>query len=192
MTKLFAAWTLTLFLLRKKKVEPLLKKILPSISGQVAALMRTTIAFTQQSGSDGANVLPQEATLNLNLRYIPHQGKKESDEIIRKLAAKYNLEVKSDEGYDYCEPVNIDSDAYHLVENVIHEVFPELPTCPYVMTGGTDARFYQEICDACIRFSPVVYGKAQMKGMHGLNEYVDTFSLPGAVDFYKTVIRKNQ
>ncbi len=172
--------------------EPLLKKILPSISGQVAALMRTTIAFTQQSGSDGANVLPQEATLNLNLRYIPHQGKKESDEIIRKLAAKYNLEVKSDEGYDYCEPVNIDSDAYHLVEDVIHEVFPELPTCPYVMTGGTDARFYQEICDACIRFSPVVYGKAQMKGMHGLNEYVDTFSLPGAVDFYKTVIRKNQ
>jgi carboxypeptidase PM20D1 len=59
------------------------------------------------------------------------------------------------------------------------------------MTGGTDARFYQEICDACIRFSPVVYGPAQMKGMHGLNEYLDTYSLPGAVDFYRTMIIRN-
>ena len=60
------------------------------------------------------------------------------------------------------------------------------------MTGGTDARFYQEICDARLRFSPVVYGPEQMKGMHGLNENIDTFSLPGAVDFYKTVIRRNR
>ena len=60
------------------------------------------------------------------------------------------------------------------------------------MTGGTDARFYQEICDACIRFSPVIYGPEQMKGMHGLNENIDTVSLPGAVDFYKAVIQRNR
>lgn len=30
-----------------------------------------------------------------------------------------------------------------------------------------------------------------MKGMHGLNECIDTFSLPGAVDFYKTLVKKN-
>ena len=60
------------------------------------------------------------------------------------------------------------------------------------MTGGTDARFYQRICRDCIRFSPVVYGPAQMKGMHGLNEYLDTNSLPGAVAYYKTLIRKNR
>ena len=89
-------------------------------------------------------------------------------------------------------PVSIDSEAYRLVASAVDEVFPGLPACPYVMTGGTDARFYQEICDACIRFSPVVYGPEQMKGMHGLNENIDTFSLPGAVDFYKTVIRRNR
>ena len=60
------------------------------------------------------------------------------------------------------------------------------------MTGGTDARHYQQIYDACIRFSPVVYGPAQMKGMHGLNEYLDTYSLPGAVDYYKTLIKRNR
>ena len=126
----------------------------------------------------------------LNLRYIPHQGMKESNQVIKDLAKKYDLEVEEQGCYDYCEPVSINSEAYHLVEEVIGEVFPDLPACPYVMTGGTDARFYQEICDACIRFSPVLYGPAQMKGMHGLNEYLDTYSLPGAVDFYKAVIQK--
>ena len=76
------------------------------------------------------------------------------------------------------------------MEEVIGEVFPGLPTCPYVMTGGTDARFYQEICDACIRFTPIVYGPEQMKGMHGLNENVDTYSLTGAVDYYKALVHR--
>ena len=171
--------------------RPLLKKLVPLISPQAAALLRTTVAFTMQSGSDAANVLPQEATLTLNLRYIPHQGMQESNEVIRRLAEKHGLEMKVLTAYDALPPVSIQSDAYHLVENVIGEVFPGLPTCPYVMTGGTDARFYQEICGACIRFSPVIYGPAQMKGMHGLNENLDTVSLPGAVDFYKTLIRRN-
>ena len=170
--------------------KPLLKVLMPKISPQAAALLRTTIAFTMQSGSDAANVLPQEATLNVNLRYIPHQGKAESDKIIEDIAKKYDLKISKNTGYDAMEPVSTKSEAYHLVEEVIHETFPGLPTCPYVMTGGTDARNYQEICDACIRFSPVIFGPDQMKGMHGLNEYLDTVSLPGAVDFYRGIICK--
>lgn len=169
--------------------KPLLKLLLPVISPQACALLKTTIAFTMQSGSDGRNVIPQEATLNINLRYIPHQGMKESNQIIKDIAKKYDLEVEEVDCYDYLPPVNIHSDAYHYVEKTINKVFEGLPTCPYVMTGGTDARFYQDICDACIRFGPVFYNKAQMSGMHGLNEYLDAYSLVGAVDFYKTIIQ---
>ena len=172
--------------------KPLLKKLMPAISPQAAALLKTTVAFTMQSGSDATNVMPQEATLTMNLRYIPHQGMEASNAALTRMAEKHGLDVQVLDAYDALPPVGIESEAYHLVERVVGEVFPELPTCPYVMTGGTDARFYQEICDACIRFSPVVYGPEQMKGMHGLNENIDGFSLPGAVDFYKAVIRHNQ
>ena len=172
--------------------KPLLKKLLPKISPQAGALLKTTVAFTMQSGSDAPNVLPQQASLTLDLRYIPHQRMEESNRVIRELAARYDLETEVLMANDACEPVRIDSPAYALVEKVIGEVFPGLPTCPYVMTGGTDARFYQKICDACIRFSPVIYGPEQMKGMHGINENIDVCSLPGAVDFYKAVIRENR
>ena len=172
--------------------RPLLTALMPSISPQAAALLRTTVAPTMQTGSDGCNVLPQEATVTLNLRFIPHQDMDESIEAIRTLAEKFDLEVRVLDAYPSCEPVDSESEAFRFAESVINEVFPSLPCIPYVMTGGTDARFYQRICRDCIRFSPVVYGPAQMKGMHGLNEYLDTCSLPGAVDYYKTLIRKNR
>ena len=172
--------------------RPLLVKLMPSISPQAAALLQTTVAPTMQTGSDGCNVLPQEATLTLNLRYIPHQGMAQSNAEIERLAKKYDLDVQIIDAYDFCEPVDTRTDAYKLVEQVIKEVFPNLPCIPYVMTGGTDARHYQRICDTCVRFSPIVYGPAQMKGMHGLNEYLDTYSLPGAVDYYQALIQRNR
>ena len=170
--------------------KPLLKLAGPHLGSEVAALMRTTIAFTQQSGSQGANILPQEASITVNMRFIPHQDKEESIAIIRRIASKYGLEVEDLGGEESYPPVNTEGDAFGLVEKVIADVFPGLPVIPYVMTGGTNAAYYQRICDACIRFSPVLYTAEQMETMHGLNENISTVSLPGAVDFYKTIIKK--
>ena len=57
------------------------------------------------------------------------------------------------------------------------------------MTGATDARNYERIADNVVRFAPVIYGPEQMKGMHGLNENIEYNCLPGAVDFYKKLVR---
>ncbi len=171
---------------------PLMKVVLPRVSAQAGAMLRTTIAFTMQSGSDAYNVLPQEATLGANMRFIPHQGEQESLAIIRRLAEKHGLEMEVVHTNDYSEPVDIRGEAFRQVERVIGETFPGLPVSPYVMTGATDAHFYQEICDSCVRFAPVIYGPEQMKGMHGLNENIEYNCLPGAVDFYKNLIRAQE
>ena len=164
---------------------PLMKVVLPRVSAQAGAMLRTTIAFTMQSGSDAYNVLPQEATLGANMRFIPHQGEQESLAIIRRLAEKHGLEMEVVHTNDYSEPVDIHGEAFCQVERVIGETFPGLPVSPYVMTGATDAHFYQEICDSCVRFAPVIYGPEQMKGMHGINENIEYSCLPGAVIFTK-------
>ncbi len=169
--------------------RPLLLLALPKISAQAGAMLRTTIAFTMAEGSDAYNVIPQEASIGANMRFIPHQGMKESLQIITDLAAKYGL---STEAYHAVEPsrsTDIRGEGYRLVERVIADTFPGLPQSPYVMTGATDARFYEEIAENVVRFGPVVYGPAQMKGMHGLNETIEVNCLPGAVDFYKNLIR---
>lgn len=172
--------------------QPLMKIVLPRVSAQAGAMLHTTIAFTMQSGADAYNVLPQEATLGANMRFIPHQGEQESLAIIRRLAEKHGLEMEVIHANDYSETVDIHGEAFCQVEQVIGETFPGLPVSPYVMTGATDAQFYQEICSNCLRFAPVIYGPEQMKGMHGIDENIEYNCLPGAVDFYKNLIRAQE
>lgn len=172
--------------------KPILKPVLGLISAQAGAMLQTTMAFTMQSGSDACNVLPQEATVSANMRFIPHQGEKESLEIVRRVAEKYGLEMEIIHSNDYTPAVDINGEAYRQVEAVIGKTFPGLPVSPYVMTGATDAQFYQPVCKSCIRFAPVIFGPAQMAGMHGLNENIEVNCLPGAVSFYKNLIRAQE
>ena len=169
--------------------SPLLKAVLPAVSAQAGAMLKTTIAFTTQSGSDAYNVIPQEAALGANMRFIPHQGEQESLAIIRKLAEKHGLSTEVLHSNDFTPPVDIRGEAFTLFTRVIGETFPGLAASPYVMTGATDAQFYQLVCKSCIRFAPVIYGPEQMKGMHGLNENIEYSCLPGAVRFYQNLIR---
>ena len=171
--------------------RPVLLKVLPMISAQAGAMIRTTIAFTMQSGSDACNVMPQKATVSANMRFIPHQGMEESLAVIRKRAEKYGLETEVLQAADYTVPTDIHGEAFRLVQQTVSETFPGCAGSPYVMTGATDARFYQEICANVVRFAPVIYGPEQMKGMHGLNENIEISCLPGAVDFYRNLIRAN-
>ncbi len=172
--------------------RPLLKKVMPMISPQAAAMLQTTIAFTMQSGSAGYNVLPQEASVCANMRYIPHQGTDESIEVITKLAEKFGLETEVIyRGYP-SKSLDLEGDAFAITQNTINTCFPGIGILPYVVTGGTDARFYDEVADNCIRFSPVNYGPEQMAGMHGLNENIEAGCLPGAVDYYKEIIKAQE
>ena len=86
--------------------------------------------------------------------------------------------------------LDLNGRAFRLTEKAIERTFPGMPASPYIVTGATDSRFYdfEEVCSACVRFAPVVFGPKQMKGMHGIDECVDTNCLPGAVDFYKNLI----
>ena len=167
---------------------PVLKIAMPFVSGQAAAMLQTTCAFTMQKGSDACNVLPQEANLWANMRFIPHQGMEESLRLIEERAKKYGLEMEVEECGDFTPPVDIHGEPWRQVMAAIEKTFPGLPASPYVMTGATDCTFWQGICDSCIRFAPVIYGPEQMKGMHGLNENISVDCLPGAVDFYKNLI----
>ena len=152
-------------------------------------MLRTTIGFTMQQGSQGYNVLPQEAWVTANLRFIPHQKAEESIALISKLAEKYGIETQVVKQNDPSGSLDLSGEPFAMTQKAIEEVFPGVGVLPYVVTGATDARFYGEVCDACVRFSPVNFGPEQMAGMHGLNENIESGCLPMAVDYYKAVIR---
>ena len=149
--------------------EGLLLKVLPMISPAAAAMTRTTIAFTTAKGSEGLNVLPQEAYVTANMRYIQHQSTEESIELIGKIAEKYNIETEALYTDDPCPIVDYKSEAFHLIEEVAAEVYPGVGICPYTMTGGTDAKFYKDVCQNLMRFAPIYIDDHQYSSINGVN-----------------------
>ena len=164
-------------------------KVMPAVSGAAAAMLRTTVAFTMASGSEGTNVLPQEAWVIANMRYSHHQGGKASIEAISRFAKKFDIEtVVLDGGVD--SPVSDHrSDAYKLVDKAVSDVFPGVKTTPYIMTAASDSRFMWRVSENCLRFAPFSIDDFQLDGIHGINENVSLSALAPAVDFYRYIIK---
>ncbi len=169
--------------------KPLLLKVMPAISPTAAAMLQTTICFTMQKGSDSYNVIPQEAYVTANMRYIPFQGKDESIAIIRKIADKYDLEVSELNCSDPTSSLDLNGEQFDMTKKAIAKVFPGLACIPYIVTGGTDSRFYDGHVDACVRFEPINTSSKQLAAMHGIDENINIDVLPPAVEYYKEIIR---
>ena len=169
--------------------EKLLLKLLPGISAAAGAMTRTTLAFTTAKGSDGYNVLPQQAYVTGNMRFIPHQDADESIKIISDIAKKYDIESEVIYYDKSCPVVDYNSDPFHKIESVAAQVYPDVQMCPYTMTGGTDAKFYRDLTPNALRFAPIYIDKQQYGSIHALNENIFKGALPPAVDFYKLMIK---
>ncbi|MBR6748173.1 MAG: M20/M25/M40 family metallo-hydrolase [Clostridia bacterium] len=168
--------------------KPLLLKLMPAVSNTAGAMLRTTLAFTMAHGSDGANVLPQEAWVVGNMRVSHHQGEASSIEAVRRLAEKYDIETRVLRPGVMSPITDHQGDAFRLVERAVSAVFPGVITSPYLMTAATDCRFMSRVCDQCLRFAPFLISHEQMASVHGLNENIDLAALAPAVDFYRFII----
>ena len=60
------------------------------------------------------------------------------------------------------------------------------------MTGGTDAKYYGDLCDDALRFAPIEIDAQQYASVHSANENLYASALPPAVDFYKSLLRAYQ
>ncbi len=170
--------------------KPILQKAMPMISPSGAALLRTTLAFTMSKGSDGSNVIPQEAWVMGNMRYSHHQGKKSSVDAITALAKKYDIETVIVEDGMESGVSDFNGEQFKFIEKAVNTVFPEYKPVPYIMNGASDSRYFTRVCDNCLRFVPFKIDNQQYGSVHGIDENVDIDVLPPAVDFYKYVIKE--
>lgn len=168
--------------------KPLMTKLIGKISAEGGAMIKTTMAFTKGKGSEGYNVLPLESYVSANLRFINHQPTAPGLEMLREKAKKYDVELEVITAKEPSVPISYSSNAFHLIEEAAAKVFPGVAVVPYVMTGGTDAKDYECICDNVLRLAPIFMTDEQRSSMHAENENLNIDVLPPAVDFFKYLI----
>lgn len=179
-------------LARPELFSRVLTQALLRLSPSAAALLRTTVAFTMAGGSDGANVLPAEAWVVANMRYSHHQGQQGSFDAIRKLAEKYGLEMEVLDPGSPSRITDYTQDGYALVSEAVKAVFPGVTPAPYLLSGASDARFFDRVSDQCLRFLPFFADSSQVASIHGINENVNLDTLVPAVAFYQYMMKEGK
>lgn len=170
----------------------LLEILIPRLSDAGRAMFKTTIAFTMAKGSDGTNVLPEEAWVNGNLRFSHHQGQKASFEAIEKLAKKYQIEMEIfDPGFESAV-TDFNGDPFKRVEVAVSQCYPDVISVPYIANSASDVRFFDRVSDNCLRFCPFRISNEQLDSIHGVNECLDLSQLVPAVEFYKYLMQNSE
>ena len=163
----------------------LLSNVLPYFSAAAQSMVQTTLAFTQACGSEAANVLPQEAWVMGNMRFSHHQGQKNSLDVIKKLADKYEVETEVTDPGITSKISDFKARGFGLIEKAISENFPDVDTVPYIAASASDNRYMCKVADNCYGIVPFVVSDEQLNSIHGLNENVDVKTIEPAVNFYR-------
>jgi carboxypeptidase PM20D1 len=156
-----------------------------------APMVRTTTATTIIEGGVKENVLAIEGRAVINHRILPGDTRDSVLERARRVIDDERVEVSALPRSADPSPISDpESAAFELVgSTVLQVVGTDAVVVPYLVIGGTDAKFYSDLSDAVFRFLPIVAGPDALSMLHGTNERVSLENLELAVRYFTQLIR---
>ena len=170
--------------------KPVLDMICKKSGGELNALMRTTVAFTQMSGSKAANVIPPEATMVSNMRLNPMDTMDSSVEYIKNIVNNDNIEISVIDGMNPSRVSELDCEAYNKVATAVASTWKGCIVSPYLMVQCSDSRHYGRISDKVYRFSAMDLTSEERATIHGNNERIRIQAVNKTVEFYIRLIKQ--
>ena len=164
--------------------KPALDLYCRKTGGEINALLRTTVAFTQSSGSPSANVIPPVATMTANMRINPADSVASCTEYLKKTIADPEIEVTVRSGREPSRVSTTDCPGWDKVAAAVRDTWPGSIVAPYLMVQASDSRHYGAISDKVYRFSAMDLTSEERRTIHGHNEGIRLDCLYRSVEFY--------
>ena len=171
--------------------SPVLDMICKKSGGELNALMRTTVAFTQAQGSDATNVIPPEATLVSNIRLNPDDNMESALEYLKKTVDNKNVEIEILHGMNPSRISQTDCEAWDRVAKAVVSTWKGSIVSPYLMVQCSDSRHYGRISDKVYRFSAMDLTGEERSTIHGNNERIRVETAKKAVEFYLRLMKQS-
>ena len=163
---------------------PLLNLICKAGGGELNALMRTTVAFTQMEGSEAPNVIPPEAAMVSNIRLNPLDTVEGALEYLKRTVKDESVEITALYGMNPSRVSRIDTEGWEKVASAVASTWRGSIVSPYLMMQCSDSRHYGKISDRVYRFSAMDLTKEERATIHGNDERIRVETLHRAVEFY--------
>ncbi|MCI6957678.1 MAG: M20/M25/M40 family metallo-hydrolase [Candidatus Faecousia sp.] len=152
--------------------------------GEMNALLRTTVAFTQMQGSSARNVIPPEATMVANMRLNPSDSVSSALDYLKKTVADDSVEITALESFEPSPVSETGCEAWEKVAASVAETWRGCVVAPYLMVQCSDSRHYGPISNHVYRFSAMDLTAQERSTIHGNNERIRVETAAKAVEFY--------
>ncbi len=169
---------------------PVLDMICKASGGELNALMRTTVAFTQMHGSKAPNVIPPNAELVSNMRLNPYDTMDSALQHLRKAVGDDSVEITAIEGMNPSRISTVDCDGWRKVATAVASTWKGCLVSPYLMVQCSDSRHYGRISDKVYRFSAMDLTSEERATIHGHNERIRLDALYRSAEFFIRLIRQ--
>lgn len=158
--------------------------------GEMNALLRTTVAFTQMEGSSARNVIPPEAKMVSNIRLNPADSVQSALAYLRKIVGDDRVEITALESFEPSPISETNCPAWEKVSSAVAETWRGCIVSPYLMVQCSDSRHYGQISNHVYRFSAMDLTAEERATIHGNNERIRLETVGKAVEFYIRLMRK--
>ena len=158
--------------------------------GEMNALVRTTVAFTQMEGSSARNVIPPEAKMVANMRLNPADSVQSALEYLRKTVKNEDVEITALESFEPSPISETNCPAWDKVAAAVAETWKGCIVSPYLMVQCSDSRHYGRLSNHVYRFSAMDLSAAERATIHGNNERIRVECIHRAVEFYIRLMGK--
>lgn len=169
--------------------KPALNLLCKKSGGELNALVRTTVAFTQMQGSAASNVLPPNAWVGANLRLMGTETVESAKAYLEKTIADDRICVDVVEGMNPSPISRTDGEPWQRLRTAIRATWDGVVVTPYMMLACSDSRHYSEISDHVYRFSAMALSKQERGMIHANNERVPLATVEKTIAFYQRLIR---
>ena len=158
--------------------------------GEMNALVRTTVAFTQMEGSSARNVIPPEAKMVANMRLNPADSVASALEYLKKTVNNDAVEITALEFFEPSPISETDCPAWNKVASAVASTWKGCIVSPYLMVQCSDSRHYGKISNHVYRFSAMDMTAEERATIHGNNERIRLESIAKAVEFYIRLMKQ--
>lgn len=160
--------------------------------GELNALLRTTVAFTQMGGSEAPNVIPSDPYMRSNIRINP-------EETIDSVMAGLRERIGNDKvilepfGVHSINPSPVsrtDCPQWDKLAASIRSTWGPVVVSPYLMVQSSDCRHYRDVSDKVYRFCAQYLTDDERKLIHGDNERITLEQIKKATVFFKILMKQ--
>ncbi len=169
--------------------RPVLNMICKKSGGELNALVRTTVAFTQMKGSKGMNVIPPEASMLANLRLMEGDTVDSAVARIRKTIDNDKITLTPIYGMNPSRISVTEGEAWTNLKHAIADTRQGAIVSPYLMLACSDSRHYGRISDKVYRFSAMALSKKERASIHGNDECIPVETIEKTVEFYLRILK---